>query len=161
MQPRFDDLNRPGKDMMTKLTLLSEPWVPRAHAALRIVAGYLFVQHGSAKLFGFPHVAMFDNLPVLSLIGFAGILELVGGALLLVGLFVRPVAFLLSGEMAVAYFVGHAPHGHVLLPTLNQGEAAVLYCFVFLFLAAAGAGAWSIDAARSPAAGSPGLAKVR
>jgi putative oxidoreductase len=133
---------------MSNRTHLAEPWVSRALALLRIVAGYLFVQHGTAKLFGFPHVAMFDHLSVLSLIGFAGVLELVGGALLLVGLFVRPVAFVLSGEMAIAYFVGHAAHGHVLLPTMNEGEAAVLYCFVYLFLAAAGAGAWSIDTAR-------------
>jgi putative oxidoreductase len=125
-----------------------ELWTPRALALLRIVCGYLFLQHGTAKLFGVPHVAMFDHLTLFSLIGLAGVLELVGGILLIVGLFVRPVAFVLSGEMAVAYFMGHAPHGNVLFPTLNQGEAAVLYCFVYLFLAAAGGGAWSIDAAR-------------
>jgi len=85
---------------------------------------------------------------VLSLIGIAGILELVGGALILIGLLTRPVAFILSGEMAFAYFMGHASHGSVLIPMLNQGELAVLYCFVFLFFAAAGAGAWSVDAAR-------------
>lgn len=134
-----------------------EPWIARALAVLRIVVGYLFVQHGIAKLFGFPHVAMFDHLSILSLIGVAGILELVGGVLALVGLFVRPVAFVLSGEMAVAYFVGHAPHGNALFPTVNQGEAAVLYCFVFLFLAVAGAGVWSIDAARRPRAVTPML----
>ncbi|MGZ5238078.1 MAG: DoxX family protein, partial [Caldimonas sp.] len=106
-----------------------EPWIARALAALRIVAGYLFLQHGTAKLLGFPHVAMFDNLPVLSLFGVAGVLELVGGALIVVGLFVRPVAFVVSGEMAVAYFMEHASHGNVLFPTLNEGEAAVLYCF--------------------------------
>jgi putative oxidoreductase len=125
-----------------------ESWEPRALAVLRIVVGYLFLQHGSAKLLGFPHVATFDHVAIMSMIGVAGILELVGGALILVGLFVRPVAFVLSGEMAVAYFVGHAPHGNFLFPTLNQGEAAVLYCFVFLFLAVAGAGVWSIDAVR-------------
>jgi len=129
-----------------------EPWVPRALAALRIVAGYLFAQHGTAKLFGYPHIAMFDNLSVMSLIGLSGMLELVGGALLLVGLFVRPAAFVLSGEMAVAYFMAHASRGHALFPTMNQGEAAVLYCFVFLFMAVAGGGAWSIDAARRPLA---------
>jgi putative oxidoreductase len=127
-------------------------WIPRAHAALRIVAGYLFVQHGTAKLFGVPYVAMFDHLSLVSLLGLAGALELVGGALILVGLVVRPTALVLSGEMAVAYFVGHAAHGNVLLPTLNQGEAAVLYCFVFLFLAAAGGGSWSIDSARKSVA---------
>jgi len=127
-------------------------WIPRALAALRIVTGYLFVQHGTAKLFGLPHVAMFDHVSLMSMIGLAGILELVGGALLLVGLFVRPAAFILSGEMAVAYFVVHASPGNVLLPTLNEGEAAVLYCFVFVFLAAAGGGAWSLDSAKSSAA---------
>ncbi len=125
-----------------------DPWVPHAHAVLRIVVGYLFLQHGSAKLLGFPHVAAFDSLHLMSLLGLAGVLELVGGALILVGLFVRPVAFVLCGEMAVAYFMGHAPRGNFLFPTLNQGEAAVLYCFIFLFLATAGAGIWSIDAAR-------------
>jgi putative oxidoreductase len=122
-------------------------WTPRALALLRIVAGYLFLQHGSAKLLGFPHVAMFDSVTLVSLIGLAGVLELVGGALLILGLFVRPVAFVLSGEMAVAYFMAHASKGNPLFPTLNQGEAAVLYCFVFLFVAVAGGGVWSLDAA--------------
>jgi putative oxidoreductase len=132
-----------------------EIWAPRALAALRIVAGYLFLQHGSAKLLGVPHVAMFDHLTVFSLIGLAGVLELVGGALIVLGLFARPAAFILSGEMAAAYFMAHASPGNVLLPTLNEGEAAVLYCFVFLFLSVAGAGAWSIDSIRKsrPAAG--------
>jgi putative oxidoreductase len=125
-----------------------EPWIPRALALLRIVTGYLFLQHGSAKLLGFPHVAMFDHLSIASLIGVAGILELVGGALILIGLFVRPVAFVLSGEMAVAYFMAHASKGTPLFPSLNQGEAAVLYCFVFLFLAVAGGGVWSVDRSR-------------
>jgi putative oxidoreductase len=126
----------------------SEIWVPRALAALRIVAAYLFLQHGTAKLLGFPHVAMFDHVSVISMIGVAGILESIGGAMVLVGLWVRPAAFILSGEMAVAYFVAHASRGNVLFPTLNQGEGAVLYCFIFLFLAAAGGGAWSIDSIR-------------
>ena len=132
-----------------------EIWAPRALAALRIVAGYLFLQHGSAKLLGVPHVAMFDHLTLFSLIGLAGVLELVGGALIVLGLFARPAAFILSGEMAAAYFMAHASPGNVLLPTLNEGEAAVLYCFVFLFLSVAGAGAWSIDSIRKsrPAAG--------
>src|SRR3978361_2010732 len=129
-------------------SLRAELWAPRALALLRIVAGYLFLQHGSAKLLGFPHVASFAQLSVMSLIGVAGILELLGGALVLVGLFVRPVAFVLSGEMAVAYFMAHASKGNALLPMLNQGEGAVLYCFIFLLLAAAGGGAWSLDAMR-------------
>jgi putative oxidoreductase len=133
---------------MGKEHFSQEIWVPRALAALRIVAGYLFVQHGTAKLFGVPHVAMFDHLSLFSLIGLAGVLELVGGALVMFGLFTRPAAFILSGQMAVAYFIAHASHGNVLMPTLNEGEAAVLYCFVFLFLSIAGAGTWSIDSMR-------------
>lgn len=125
-----------------------EAWTPKALAALRAVSGYLFLQHGSAKLFGMPHVATFDNVQLMSLIGIAGVLELVLGSLLLIGLFVRPAAFLASGEMAVAYFTAHATRGHVLLPILNNGELAVLYCFVFLFLAVAGAGHWNVDALR-------------
>jgi len=124
-------------------------WAPRAQSLLRIVVGYLYLTHGTAKLLGIPHVAMFDGLQLMSLIGFAGVLELVGGALILIGLFTRPVAFILSGEMAFAYFMGHASHGNVLVPMLNQGELAVLYCFLFLFFAAAGGGAWSVDAMRS------------
>ena len=128
------------------MTPISDIWIARAHALLRIVTGYLYVQHGSAKLLGFPHVAMFDTLSVASLIGVAGILELVGGLLILLGLFTRPVAFILSGEMAVAYFMAHASKGAVLTPMLNQGELAVMWCFVFLYFAAAGAGPWSLDA---------------
>ena len=126
-------------------------WTPRAHALLRIVTAYLFLLHGSAKLLKVPHVAMFDNLQLMSLMGLAGVLELVGGVLVLIGLFTRPVAFILSGEMAAAYFMAHASQGHVLIPFMNQGESAVLFCFVFLFFAAAGAGAWSVDAMRARA----------
>lgn len=125
-----------------------ETWRPRALAVLRIVTAYLLIPHGTAKLFGAPHQAMFDGLQLMSLIGLAGILEIGGGVLLLVGLFTRPVAFVLCGFMAVAYFMAHASQGHVLLPMLNQGELAVLYCFVFLYFAVAGAGAWSVDAVR-------------
>jgi len=121
---------------------------PRALSLLRIVSAFLLIQHGSAKLLGFPHVAYFDNLQLVSLLGVAGILELAGGALLLIGLFTRPVAFVLSGELAFAYFIGHASKGFFFAPSLNQGDAAVLFSFVFLFIAAAGAGPWSIDARR-------------
>ena len=138
---------------MANHTEFFEVWTPRALAALRIVTGYLFLQHGTAKLLGYPHVAMFDTLAVFSLIGVAGILESIGGALLIVGLFVRPVAFVLSGEMAVAYFIAHATHGDVLFPMLNRGEAAVVYCFAFLFMATAGGGAWSVDSLRRSRAG--------
>ena len=130
--------------MISSATL--ESWTPRALGLLRIVIGYLYLQHGSAKLLGFPHVAMFDTLTLMSLFGLAGVLELVGGFLILIGLFVRPVAFILSGEMAVAYFMAHASKGNTLFPSLNGGELAVVYCFVFLFFVAAGAGAWSVDA---------------
>jgi Predicted membrane protein len=122
-------------------------WTPRILGILRIIIGFLFLQHGTAKLFGTPHIAMFDGLQLVSLLGLAGILELVGGLLILVGLFTRQTAFILSGEMAVAYFMAHAPHGF--LPILNQGELAVVYCFVFLYFSVAGAGAYSIDAMRS------------
>ncbi len=125
-----------------------EAWQPRALAALRIVTAYLFIAHGTAKLFGVPHIAMFDGLKLMSLIGVAGILEVFGGALLLVGLFTRPVAFLLSGFMAVAYFMAHASQGNLLVPLLNQGELSVLYSFAFLYFVFSGAGAWSVDAWR-------------
>jgi len=124
-------------------------WVPRAQGLLRIVVTFLFLEHGTAKLFGVPHVAMFDNLQLMSLIGVAGIIEVVGGVLVLIGLFTRPAAFILSGEMAAAYFMAHAPQGNVLVPLLNQGESAVMFCFVFLFFAAAGAGAWGVDTMRA------------
>lgn len=117
---------------------------PHLLSLFRAVAALLFLEHGTAKVFGFPHLAMFDGLPLLSLYGIAGIIEIVGSILLLVGLFTRPVAFLLSGEMAIAYFHDHAPAGF--FPILNDGEEAVFYCFAFLYLAAAGGGWWSLDA---------------
>jgi putative oxidoreductase len=122
-------------------------WTPRLLGILRIVIGLLFLQHGTAKLLGTPHVAMFDGLQLFSLMGLAGVLELGGGALFALGLFTRPVAFVLSGMMATAYFMAHAPKAF--LPILNQGELAVLYCFAFLYFAVAGAGAYSIDATRT------------
>jgi putative oxidoreductase len=124
-------------------------WTPRAQALLRIVTGYLYITHGSAKLLHVPHVPNFDNLHLFSLIGLAGIIEIVGSVLLILGLFTRPAAFIMSGEMAVAYFMAHASQGYVLSPMLNRGELAVLYCFVFLFFAAAGPGAWSLDGMRT------------
>ena len=124
-------------------------WSPRLLGLLRVILGFLFLQHGTAKLFGMPHVAMFDGLQLFSLMGAAGVIELVGGTLLLLGLFTRPVAFILSGQMAAAYFIAHAPAG--LLPILNGGEMAVMYCFTFLYFAAAGAGAYSLDGLRGKA----------
>ena len=123
-------------------------WSPRVVGVLRIVVGFLYTQHGMAKLFHVPHVAMFDTLQLMSLIGVAGVLELLGGLLLLIGWFTRPTAFILSGEMAVAYFMAHASWGTVASPMLNGGEPAVLYCFVFLVLSVLGSGAWGVDAMR-------------
>jgi putative oxidoreductase len=113
-------------------------------AVLRLAVAILFMQHGGQKLFNYP--PGHGTVPLQSLMGLAGVLELGGGALILVGLFTRPVAFILSGQMAVAYFMAHAKHG--LWPVENGGELAVVYCFIFLYLAAAGAGALSLDGLR-------------
>jgi putative oxidoreductase len=121
-------------------------WAPRILSVLRIVAAAVFMVHGSQKLFGFPP-SEHGSPELLSLMGFGGILEFFGGALLLVGLFTRPVAFVLSGMMAVAYFMAHAPKSFY--PALNGGDAAILFCFVFLYLVFAGPGPWSLDAARA------------
>jgi putative oxidoreductase len=131
--------------MSASLTPLQAAWAPRALGTLRIVAGYLFIAHGTAKLFGAPHVAMFDGLQLFSLMGLAGILELAGGAALIAGLYTRPVSFVLSGFMAVAYFMAHASKGSALLPIMNGGELAVLYSFLFLFFSVAGGGAFALD----------------
>jgi putative oxidoreductase len=120
-----------------------EKWQLQLLSVLRIMSGLLFLEHGMAKLFHFPHVAMFDNLKLVSLAGLAGIIETVGGALVTVGLFTRYAAFIMSGEMAVAYFTVHAKQNF--FPLFNAGEAAILFCFVFLYIAAAGPGPWSID----------------
>lgn len=123
---------------------LFQVWSPRVLSVLRIVTAFLFMMHGTAKLFQIPHQAMFDNLQLMSLIGVQGILEAGGGVLLLIGLLSRPVAFILSGDMAVAYFMSHWPEGW--LPLLNDGDLAVLFCFVFFYLWVAGPGPWSVDA---------------
>jgi putative oxidoreductase len=120
-------------------------WAPRALSLLRIVAGFMFMAHGMQKILNFP-TPFAQPVATFSLIGLAGWMELVGGALVLIGLFTRPVAFLLSGEMAFAYFMAHAPGGF--WPLLNRGELAALYSFVFLYFAAAGGGPWSVDALR-------------
>jgi putative oxidoreductase len=125
-------------------TAISTLWTPRILSILRIIAGLILLQYGLAKLFGWPAVKMFENLPWLSLFGVAGMFELIGGTLLVLGLFTRPVAFILSGEMAVAYFIQHAPRGF--FPLLNHGELAVSLCFVCLYLFFAGGGPWSLDA---------------
>jgi putative oxidoreductase len=124
-----------------------DSWSPYALAALRIVAALIFMEHGTQKLFGFPEPPQSGLPPLLSLFGVGAILELVGGFLILIGAFTRPVAFVLAGEMAVAYWLFHAPRSFY--PALNGGDAAILYCFVFLLLVFTGPGALSVDGARS------------
>jgi putative oxidoreductase len=121
-------------------------FAPQVLSVLRIIAGLLILQFGMAKLFGFPYVEMFKSVQLFSLYGLAGTIELVGGALLVIGLFTRPAAFILSGEMAAAYFIAHFPKGFI--PLLNGGNEAVIYCFVFLYFVFAGPGPWSVDAVR-------------
>ncbi len=120
------------------------PHASKVLSGLRIVSGLMFMQHGTQKIFGFPAEAM-GPFDIASQMGIGGVLELVGGALIVLGLFTRPVAILLSGMMAVAYFQFHAPGG--LYPLVNKGELAALYCWVFLYLGFAGPGVWSVDAA--------------
>lgn len=117
-------------------------WAPRALAALRIVAGLLFLAHGVVKLFGFPEGAQPGQVELMSLFGVGAVIEVVTGALMILGLFVRPAAFLASGQMAVAYWMFHAPSSPY--PAVNGGDAAILFCFIFLYLAAAGGGAWQL-----------------
>lgn len=125
---------------MSFLTPFSGPLL----SILRIMSALLFIAHGTAKLFGWPATEMFATPPApMTLIWFAGVLELAGGALLAVGFMTRPVAFVLSGQMAFAYFLGHATQAF--WPVQNGGDAAILYCFVFLYIAAAGGGPWSLD----------------
>jgi putative oxidoreductase len=134
--------------MTTTLAARWRSWAPYLLSVLRIIAAFVFIQFGSAKLLAIPAAIMpgGGTAPVTSLPGFAGSLELVGGALLLLGLFTRPVAFLLAGEMAFAYFMGHAPQGF--WPVLNQGTPAILFCFIWLYISTAGPGPWSLDAFR-------------
>jgi putative oxidoreductase len=134
--------------MSTTLTPFQATWAPRALGALRIVSGYLLIFHGTAKLFHVPHIAMFDGLQLFSLMGLAGAIEVVGGALLILGLFTRPTAFIVSGFLAAAYFMGHATKGSPLLPILNGGELAALWSFVSLYFFVAGPGAWALDNVR-------------
>jgi putative oxidoreductase len=122
--------------------MLETVWAPRVLSIVRVVCALIFMEHGTQKLLNFPPLGR-PAPELLSLSGIAGLLELVGGPLLVLGLFTRPVAFILSGEMAIAYWWSHAPRG--LYPILNGGDAAILYCFIFLYLAFAGGGAWSLD----------------
>jgi putative oxidoreductase len=122
-------------------------WQSQLLSVLRIMTGLLYLAHGTQKLLGFP--ASERGAPeLLSLSGVSGMLELVGGVLIVLGLFTRPVAFVLSGHMAFAYFIAHAPRDFY--PVNNGGDASILFCFVFLYLVAAGPGVWSVDAARGP-----------
>jgi putative oxidoreductase len=113
-------------------------------SVLRIVTALLFLQHGTAKLVHVPYQPMFAHLPLASLLGVQGVIEVVGGVLLAIGLFSRPVAFILCGDMAVAFFMAHFPKSWI--PILNGGDLAVLFCFTFLYLCVAGPGPWSVDA---------------
>jgi len=128
---------------MLNSSTLSTIWAPRALTLLRVMAGLLFVEHGTAKLFNFPEGGFPGSPPLASMIGASAIMEFAGGLLITIGLFTRPVAFLLAGEMAVAYFLVHAPGSF--FPILNHGEGAILYCFIFLYLFTTGAGPWSVD----------------
>ena len=127
-----------------ELAIIPTSWAPKLQGAFRIMTGLLFLEHGTGKLLHFPNLSGIDQMPTGMLYG-TGLLELIGGALIVIGLFTRPVAFVLSGFMAVAYFLAHAPGGF--FPVLNHGELAAMYCFAFLFLAAAGPGSWAIDKA--------------
>ena len=125
-------------------------WEPRMLSILRIMVGLLFLEHGLAKIVDFPHQPNHSPYALFTLVpGLQGLLELVGGLLLALGLFTRPVAFILAGNMAVAYFMAHAPRGF--FPLLNGGELAIVYCFIFLYFWLAGGGEWSLDRVRAPA----------
>jgi putative oxidoreductase len=123
------------------MTFLSK-YQPQLLSVLRIVAGLLFLEHGCSKLLHFPYNPMFDHLPPILMA--AGAIELIGGALIVLGLFSRIAAFVASGEMAAAYWMYHVPHGGM-FPSLNEGDAAILFCFAFLYLAASGPGPWAVN----------------
>jgi putative oxidoreductase len=131
-------------DEMEKIYSGLAEWSPYILSLLRIITGFLFLQHGTQKLFAYPMAPPGGSPPLASLYGVAGIFEFVGGVLILLGLFTRPVAFLLSGQMAFAYFTVHAPQGF--WPTKNEGEVAVFYCFAFLYFVFVGGGPLSLDA---------------
>jgi putative oxidoreductase len=120
-------------------------WKPRALSVLRIIMGLMIIEHGMGKIFHFPALPTYANVQPLSLLGAAGFIELIGGALLILGLLTQPAAFILAGEMAVGYFMAHAPKSF--FPLINGGTLAIAYCFTCLYLSTAGAGPWSVDAA--------------
>jgi len=127
--------------------VLATTWAPRLLSVLRFMTGLLLLEHGTAKLLKFPIVTSMARIDLTSMSGIAGFFELIGGALLVIGLFTRPVAFILSGMTAVAYFYAH--FGRNFFPMVNGGELTVLFCFALLYLAAAGGGPWSLDAMRN------------
>lgn len=130
---------------MPDLANMRLTWEPRVLSVVRIIVGLLYLEHGLNKIFGFPPTPTHHPYVLFTLVpGLAGILETVGGILIVLGLFTRPVAFILSGEMAFAYFMSHAPRSF--FPLLNGGEGAIVYCFIFLYFFVAGAGVWSLDA---------------
>ena len=144
-QLRGDRSLRKGQIEMefTKLSIIPQSWAPSLQAVLRVMAAAAFMEHGTGKLLGFPHGLPFiDKMPS-GLLYFTGGMELIGGALIVLGLFTRPVAFILAGFMAAAYFMAHFPMSF--FPAINMGEPAILFCFAFLYLAAAGPGPWAID----------------
>src|SRR3546814_13699552 len=135
-------------------------WAPRVLSILRIVAGYSLLWHGTSKYFGMPGSAI-EGLQIFSLMGIAGLIELIAGGLLIIGLFSRSAAFIASGFTAAAYFIGHvAAKGMFLFPVMNGGEAAVLFCFIFLYIVFAGPGPWSLDAMRGKIGRATGRERV-
>jgi putative oxidoreductase len=132
--------------MMPAIDSFLATWSPRVLSILRIIVGLLFLEHGTSKYLSLP-VSPMTGVAATSLSGINGMIELVGGVLIVLGLFTRPVAFILAGDMAVAYFIAHGPRGF--FPLLNGGELAIVYCFVFLYLAVAGGGEWSVDQFRA------------
>jgi putative oxidoreductase len=138
-----------GTFMTETITATMAAWAPRALSVLRIVTGLMIIEHGMGKLLGWPAVPAYAGIKLFSLLGLAGTIELVGGALLILGLFTQPAAFILSGEMAVAYFMVHEPRSF--FPLINGGSLAIIYCFACLYLSTAGGGPWSVDAAMKKA----------
>ncbi|MGA8196347.1 MAG: DoxX family protein [Acetobacteraceae bacterium] len=132
---------------MAVLARQMDAWEPRVLSIVRIMTGLLFMEHGLSKLFNFPAPFPGGQPTMFQLLWFAGVIETVGGLLLAVGLFIRPVALIMSGEMAIGYFYAHNPKSF--FPLMNGGDGAILYCFIFLYFFVAGGGAWSVDRFRT------------